>query len=298
METENEDLESSRADALEQVDTVVVPESAPPSQPDKKPDILSSLRRRPPIKTLLIGLATVLLLSGVGITITIRHKPAQPQVKVTINTQSLDNGTLNKLTTNLAENGKVQPQLTISPSTLFKSGVSVEGVTNLLGPVATGNNLTVGGGLAVSRNASVGGSLSVSGGITAGSLNVGSINLSTLSLSGDFSWSGHLISTGTAPTTSSGPAIVNGNVTVTGNDSVGTVVITAGNNGTLSDGEMATIHFHAAYTATPIVQLTPTNQGAAGLQYYVVAARGFFAIRTISTPAAGTQYVFNYFVTQ
>jgi cytoskeletal protein CcmA (bactofilin family) len=294
-----EDLESG-SNALEQPETVMA----------SKPADSSVARRRPPIILVVLALL-VILASGIGLTIVIHHTRAPATIKtITINTQSLDSGTLHTLTTQLAKTGQVQQQLTISPNTLFKNNVTVQGAgtidgdltvkgsTNLLGPVATGNNLAVGNGLTVGHNASIGGSLSVAGIITAGSLNVGSINLTTLSLSGNFSWAGHLIANGTVPTVSSGPTIGNGTATVTGNDSLGTVVITAGTSGLLNEGELATIHFHTAYTGTPLVQLTPTDQGAAALQYYVVAAPGFFAIRTVSAPTTTTPYTFTYFVAQ
>jgi hypothetical protein len=266
---------------------------------------------RLPKRWLYIGGAALVLVALLAGLVLIVHKPAakKPQT-IVINTQSLDNGTLNKVTAQLGKDSKVQQQLTIAPNTLFKNDVnvqkdlsvegnfSVKGTSNLLGAVATGSNLAVGGGLSVSRNAAVGGSLSVSGAITAGSLNVGSINLSTMSLSGNFSWGGHLISTGTSTTASSGVAIGNGRVTVSGNDSIGQVAITAGTSGLLANGEFAIIRFHNAYGGTPKVQLTPADQGAAALQYYVVSAPGFFSIRSVSAPSASAPYTFNYFVSQ
>jgi hypothetical protein len=303
MEPQSE-LEKNSLDDLESPAAKYVPDSSGPSPSEPRIPRLSKRW----LYTAAGGLVLVVLISGLVLVV---HKPAakKPQT-IVINTQSLDNGTLNKVTAKLGKDNQVQQQLTISPNTLFKNDVnvqkdlsvdgnfSVKGTSNLLGAVATGSNLTVGGGLSVSRNAAVGGSLSVSGAITAGSLNVGSINLSTMSLSGNFSWGGHLISTGTSTTASSGVAIGNGKVVVSGNDSIGQVAITAGNSGLLANGEFAIVRFHNSYGGTPKVQLTPADQGAAALQYYVVSAPGFFSIRSVSAPTASTPYTFNYFVSQ
>ena len=310
----DDEAESLESDELETLSPVAETQSSAKVDADgtpiKRAPIMSRLHR--PSKTLVISGLIVLLLSGLGIAIVVsQHKSKKTEVKtITINTQTLDTGTLTKLSNQLGKPGAVRQQLTITASTLFKNDVEVQGATTLdndllvkgstklLGPVATGDSLSVGGGLIVGRNASISGGLSVTGVITATSLNVGSINLTTLSLSGNFSWGGHLISTGTRPTVDAGPVIGNGTATVNGNDSVGTVAINAGSSGLLSDGEMATVHFHSPYSAVPIVQLTPTNQGAAGIPYYVVSAPGFFAVRTIAIPTPGTTYSFNFFVTQ
>jgi hypothetical protein len=290
--------ESTDIDSLDQVETVVEDLDSEPAVQNDTPAPASFLRRQSPLKLAIICLL-ILLLCGLSFVILKYRKTATTITKtVTINTQSLDSGTLHTLTNQLDKSGSVKQQLTISPNTLFNNDVTVQGSTSLLGPVSIGDNLSVGGGLTVGRNASIGGGLSVSGAITAGTLNVGSINVSTLTLSGNFNWAGHLISTGTATTATVGLAIGNGRVTVTGNDSIGSVAIVSGTSGLLANGEVAIVHFHTPYSGTPIVQITPADQGAAALQYYVVAAPDFFSIRTVSAPGASVNYVFNYFVSQ
>jgi hypothetical protein len=311
MDNDNKDLKSDSS--LESPEPLAQPpENLDSSNANKvTPDSASRQFKLPVSRRTAIIIAIVILLLISGISITVLKKPGKKTPNtIVVNTQSLDNGTLNRLTSQLGKNNEVKQQLTITPSTLFKSDVTVQGsadiendltvkgTSTLFGPVTTGSNLAVGGGLTISRNIAAGGNLSVSGTITGGSLNVGSINISTITLSGNFSWGGHLISTGTEPSASNGVAIGNGKVTVTGNDSIGSVVITAGNSGLLANGEMAIVKFHSNYSGTPIVQLTPASQGAADLPYYVVAAPGFFSVRTTTAPSASTMYTFNYFVAQ
>jgi len=99
----------------------------------------------------------------------------QPAKKATptpiiINTQSLDNGTLNRLTAQAGPNATKQ-QLTITPDTLFKNTVVVQGAlktasdldvagnlnvhgkTTLQGAVGINSNLAVHGALSVGRRA-------------------------------------------------------------------------------------------------------------------------------------------------
>src|SRR5689334_20189956 len=66
------------------------------------------------------GIITSLVLGGLAL---FRSNSEKPDTNVTINTQSLDNGTLNQLT---AESGGAsKQQLTITPDTLFQNNVTV-----------------------------------------------------------------------------------------------------------------------------------------------------------------------------
>lgn len=226
----------------------------------------------------------------------------KPPTPVVINTQTLDNGTLNKLT-NLAGPGATSQQLTITPATLFKNTVQVQGDINAAKNVAIAGGLSVGGtanfqnAVGISSNLAVRGALSVGGSLTAASISVGSLAITTINVSGGLNFGGHIVPGGTTPTTQTSTAASGGTVTISGNDTAGTVTINIG-NGQLTPGELAIISFRSAFIGTPKVQLTPINSPASSLNYYATRSATFFTINTSSLTTAGASYVFDYLVTQ
>src|SRR4051812_912257 len=128
METDNgeqlegEALENTPVDAGPiQEEMTTTPSATAPSGSPHSP-------KRTLILKVLSGLLVLVLLAGIGSAFQQSRKSSVKTEKtVTINTQSLDNGTLNKLTTQTSKDGAVQQQLTISPKTLFKSDVTVQG---------------------------------------------------------------------------------------------------------------------------------------------------------------------------
>lgn len=303
--------------SLEHVETVAIDDSSDANSLNNAPQPPVNSKPPKPFRSfphinwrVVIIIFAFLLLSGIAANVAISRKKTNSTTKtINVTTQTLDNGTLTKLSKQLGRNGEVNQQLTITPSTLFKSDVTVQGSntingdlfvkgsSTLLGPVATGSNLSVGGGLSVARNASIGGSLSVSGSITAGSLNVGSINLTNLSLAGNITVGGHIISTGTQPTVRASVAAGNGSASIAGNDTSGVVTINTGNGEVLA-GELAVINFRTTYGLAPRILLTPVNPESAQLSYYVTEAAQLFTIDTATVPAKNTQYKFNYLVVQ
>lgn len=253
---------------------------------------------------IVLPLLIVSMLAGLLLAIRATQKP---DTTITINTQSLDNGTLNQLTGDA--DGEVRQQLTISPETLFKDSIivqgsadirqnldvggvlTVSGASNLQGPASIGGELTVGGSTAI------GGNLSVTGSITAASLAVGSISISNINVSSDITFEGHLIPSGASPSSRPSVAASGGSVTVSGNDTAGTITITVGSGSVLA-GEMAIITFNKAFARTPKVQLTPINSAASGIRYFATRSATFFTIETSTAPSNGTSYVFDYLVTQ
>lgn len=271
-------------------------------------------RRRPSRMMILRAgtIALLVLLLSAGLSFVIRSA-RKPETTITINTQSLDNGTLNQLTAEAGDEAK--QQLTISPETLFKESVivqgsaeiqqdltvnnslTVNGQANLQGPVAIEQDVTVRSGLTVGGSTAIGGNLSVTGSITAASLSVGTISISTVNVSSDVSFGGHLIPNGATPSSRPSLAASGGNVTISGNDTAGTIVINIG-GGAVQSGELVIVTFSKPFSATPKVQLTPINIPASGLRYYATRNASFFTVNTSTAPTNGTSYVFDYFVTQ
>ena len=261
----------------------------------------------------LIGLATLILIGLViAGTILLTKKPVpvkQPAVApITINTQSLDNGVLTKLVDQAAPN-ETKQQLTVAPDTLFKKNVEVTGSFTADSTATVGNGLNVGGNqnvkgtstlqgaVGINSNLAVRGALSVGGALSAGSLNVGSLVVSTVNASGSLNFGGHLVPSGATPAAVTSVAAGGGTVVIDGNDTAGTIVITTGNGAPLA-GEMAIISFKAAFATTPKVQLTPLSGAAADLHFYATRSAGFFTINSTTAPAAGGTYSFDYFVSQ
>jgi len=273
-------------DSLDKVETVVEGGvEGDDSLPQLVPDF-SSAPRGPLLskKRLAIAAAIILLLAIISLEVMLTSKrpsttTTQKTTSVTINTQTLDSGTLTKLSGQAGTGGTQTTQLTITPQTLFKNGILVQGASSIDG------------------NLAIRGSLSVTGSLSATSLNVGSLVVTNVSASGNLQFNGHLVPSGTVPTAKPSNGTSGGTVTVSGNDTAGTVTINIG-NGTLVAGEMAIITFHSPFTTTPKVQLTPVNAASAALNYYTSRSATFFAIETATTPANGGSYVFDYLVTQ
>ena len=287
----------------------VVSSSSSPG--DKQPGFLGSFRPGlHHLRGIIILLIALFIIVGSGLGYYAASNVKKKSQNITVNTQNLPSGTLNKLTGNLANNSQVGQQLTISPDTTFRNGLAVQGAESvgnnfsvngsaaLQGPVTIGNSLNVRGSLSVNSNASLGGNLSVSGLITAASLSVGSITISNLNFNGDLNFGGHLVPLGTVPDAVASVAASGGGVQISGSDTSGTIVINMGNNAPFLAGEMAIITFHKAFNLAPRVEITPANDQAAQLSYYVTETPTFFTIRTASIPSAAASYSFNYFVSQ
>lgn len=276
------------------VSTEVLPQTGP-EQPIK-----NNKNRRPfklKKRYFIIALVVALLLTGMVIGVyRLLDKPTQqPSTTVVINTQSLDNGTLNQLTPTTGS--EVKQQLTISPKTIFKNDVIVQGSAEIAKSLSVGGPVNIQGAANISNNLSVGGNLTVNGLITAASLNVGSLAISSINLSSNLVFGGHIVPFGTEPTVRISVAAGNGNVSVSGNDTSGTITIITGNGGLLA-GELAIVTFRTAFSTTPKVQLTPLNAAASGMNYYATHTAGFFTINTSTVPTINTTYIFDYLVTQ
>jgi hypothetical protein len=287
-------LELPAASSLDNLDATAPTPLPPPTAKKQLPPVI--------ISTFVV--LVVLSLIGLGVYSATAnkptHKPAPTQV--TINTQSLDAGTLTKLT-NQAGAAKAKQELVISPDTVFKNtvvahdsvktdkGLAVTGVLDVGGSSNLQGSVVIGGNLAVR------GALSVAGTVSADSLNVGALAVTSLTATGNLTFAGHLVPSGVTPTVDSAIAAAGGSTSINGNDTSGTIVITTG-SGALVAGEMAVVHFRSGYKTTPKVQLTPVNTSAATIGYYASRSPGFFTIDIASAPAANTVYAFDYLITE
>lgn len=113
---------------------------------------------------------------------------------------------------------------------------------------------------------------------------------------------GHLASSGSAPSISSGAAAcTTPTVSVSGTDTSGLVTVTSG-TGCGATGKLATITFANAYAVAPRVTLTAATSTAAGLtQIYVdsgTISTTAFDLNTNTAPADSTTYKWYYHVIQ
>ncbi|HLA49082.1 MAG TPA: hypothetical protein VJY84_00885, partial [Candidatus Saccharimonadales bacterium] len=116
-------------------------------------------------------------------------------------------------------------------------------------------------------------------------------------IEGTLTLAGHLITAGTAPiVTAQTAAGTSAAVTTDGNDQAGTITITTGSNPTV--GGLAKVVFNKPYGKTPKVILTAANAAATDLKYFYNSTISNFSLHTTAAPAAGTTYVFSYFIVQ
>ena len=279
------------------------------------PQLRPTAGKTPSRRTLaFIGLAVIVLIGLViagTMLLTKKPAPVKPPTTVapiTINTQSLDNGVLTQLTNQAAPN-ETKQQLTVAPDTLFKKNVEVNGTFTTNSSATVGNSLNIGGSqnvkgtttlqgaVGINSNLAVRGALSVGGALSAASLNIGNLVVTTVNASGALNFGGHLVPSGPEPAAVTSVGAGGGSVVIDGNDTAGTIVITTGSGAQLA-GEMAIITFKSRFAATPKVQLTALDGGAAGLRFYATRSAGFFTINSITAPTAGGTYSFDYFITQ
>lgn len=309
LESLEDDPLSNSSESLNNTPIPVAEEGKSAYGSKKKPPEKKTYLLLPTKRTAALFIAVILMLAAVigGIIyLQSKNKKKQPTT-IIVNTQSLDSGTLNKIT--VQAGGTPQQQLTISPDTIFKGSVdiqksatigqnlTVKGSTLLEGPVIMRDSLEVNKSLTVGGSTTIGNNLSVGGQISAGSISVGSITLSSINLSGNLTFAGHIIPNGSKPSIVASVASAGGSVTITGNDTSGTVTINIG-TGVITPGEMAIITFSSGYNTTPKVQITPISSSTSTLRYYATRSPKFFTIDTSSAPSPGAIYAFDYFVTQ
>ena len=273
------------------------PATRPPTNQRK------SEHRQYALVVIVIIVGLIVLAGGAALFLRKPAKIVPPAVTpITINTQSLDNGTLNKLISQAAPN-ETRQQLTIAPDTLFKSSVEVQKTLTADKDLNVGGNQNIKGtttlqsAVGINSNLAVRGALSVGGSLSAGSLNVGALVVSTVNASGSLNFGGHLIPSGAAPNAVISAGAGGGSVTIDGNDTAGTVVINVGSTNLVA-GEMAAITFRTAFAGTPKVQLTPVNAAASKISYFATRSPTFFTIESSTVPTADTQYAFDYLITQ
>lgn len=173
----------------------------------------------------------------------------------------------------------------------LRGNLNVTGLTNLQGAVTVAKILTA-AALNVTGNLTVGGSF-VTNDFSARSLT----SISTLTIGG------HVVTAGSAPGGSRGSALRAGdNASVSGNDATGTISYGAG-TGQPTAGDILTVTFVTAYSATPHITITAVSADAncaKSLVYISGKSRTGFTVALASPPSTfpGFSCQFDYQVMQ
>lgn len=258
----------------------------------------------------------LVVIAAAGIVLALTRWSADGTNKATGN-QSLSAQQLQSLASSTVSVGSSDQTLNVRGSAIFqnqvllKQGLDVAGSIKIGGSISlpsisvSGNSsfgqLQVNNTLSVSGNTVVQGqltlqkNLTVAGSGSFGSLSASQLNVSTLQLTGDLSLAHHLVTTGNAPAKSNGGSLGSGGTaSFSGNDTAGTITINTG--GGPAAGCFVTLNFAQKFAATPHVVVSPSNSNAGGIDYYTNRSSTGFSVCDAGTPAAGTTYLFDYFV--
>lgn len=126
--------------------------------------------------------------------------------------------------------------------------------------------------------------------------------IATVSTGGNWSFAGHLSTTGTTPSIASGTAAgTTPTVSVTGNDQRGIVSVTLGTAPPIGGGTLFTVTFAVAWVAAPYVVTCPANTAAATYSALNVMPQASVTTTTfimtstgLTGPGAGTVLAWNY----
>ncbi len=298
-----------------------VPSSGPSSKPPKR----SLLKRITslPSKINVYLLLFILLIGAAGLVVVVAvDQSKREKSATTIDTQELSAEDLSKLQSTDVTVGDPKQLLSIESNAVFTGKVLIRDSLDVAGGIKVGGSLslpgitvsgtsafdqvtanqlsiagdtTLQGQLTVQKNLVVSGSATFGGAVSAPQLTV-----SSLQISGDLTFNRHVDAGGGTPGKSDGTPLGGGGTSsVSGTDTAGTVTINTGSNPT--GGCFMTITFVNKFNATPHVVISPANDKAADLRYYVTRNTASFNVcstgkYTGAAPDAATSYLFDYVV--
>lgn len=292
----------------------IQPDQPTPLAPNTNSRAKSTWGRVSPRARRIAVISSIALAMGLAIVVYIFYNvlKSHKAPAVFVDGKPLTEAELKKISSENISVATTDQRLTFQAPSTFKQGLSVLGAANLNdvtinGPLTVATPVTFKGDVTASASVKVNDALTAASITTSGNLQVGgngtfagTISATTLSVKTanitNFSFSGHLITGGSTPTASTNSGTGSGTVSVSGNDTAGTVTINAGVGA--HAGDLITVTFKTAYAGTPHVTITPIGMSAAALQFYATRSTTFFTIGCINAPISGSQYVFDYLVTQ
>jgi cytoskeletal protein CcmA (bactofilin family) len=303
------------------IDALETPEPAGEAAktPDKEPEKKKSGGLKQTLRKFNIYLILfIFLLLIAAIIISIAYFQSKKASTSTIKQQSLSNSTLQQLANSDANVGGPQEVLNVESNAVFAGkvlirdtlelagGLQVTGTTSLSNLGVTGNanlqsadiaqDLTVGGTLAVQGSATFNQGIQVNGtGTFSGAISTPELTTPSFQLNGDLTLTHHVNIGGSTPSSSSGTALGSGGTaSLSGSDTAGSVNINTG--GGPGSGCFITVTFSTAFKQTPYVNVTPIDEAAGGLAYYVTRTDTDFKICDASSPPANANFAFDYFI--
>lgn len=210
-----------------------------------------------------------------------------------------------KTTLDVQSNSVFEAQVLVRNDLSVAGALKVGGTLNLpsitvgqngtFGSLQVGNTLGVNGNTTIQGTLTVQKTLSVSGGASFGSLNVGTLSVTSMQLNGDLGVARHIVTNGTQVSRSPGTALGGGGtVSVSGTDTAGTITVNTG--GSPPPGIFVTVNFAQKFGTVPKVIISPVGVVAGSVTYYVNRTVNGFSVGCATAPPAGASFAFDYFV--
>jgi cytoskeletal protein CcmA (bactofilin family) len=311
-----EDLEKEQVD---QAAANADPNAAPDQPTEKKVSPIKRLFRKINVYLLIFIL---LIVVGGAVTAVNYFNSQNAAPAPNIATQELTQDALKQLANTDATVGGASQSLTIQGNVIVAGQTLMRGNLDVAGSFQTGGNiqgpsLTIAGAanlgatqinsLQVATNTAIQGSttlrdLNVAGTASfSGAVTASQITVTKLILSGNavLQVPNHISFTGPPPNrTIVGTSMLGagGSVSVNGSDTSGTININTG-NGANGTGCIVRINFNQAFASQPRVLVSPINEAAGKMQFYVTRNNTSFSLCTANAPDSNSVLAFDFFVT-
>ncbi len=266
------------------------------------------------IYLLLFILIFIIAIAIAAVAIVSNHKNTSSP---TTNTTALTQSQLEKIANSSGSTsvGTANQVLTFAASSIFGGQVLMRQDLDVAGSIKIGGSidlptisvlgtgtfqdlqtskLTVVGDSSLQGNLNISQALTVAGATTfSGAVSTNQLTAQSLILNGDIVIDHHIDTGGLTPVRSAGNALGDGGtVSVNGSDTAGTITIGTGSSPVA--GCFVTVNFGKAFSGVPSVIVTPVDEAASGMAYYITRSTTNFSVCTSSTPPAGQSFGFDY----
>lgn len=263
---------------------------------------------------LLLFILIVVLVAGFTLVSVQRNK--KEAAPTTIDTQTLNPETLNKLNGTNTSVGDPKQTLSVESNAIFSGKVLIRDSLDVAGTIKVGGSLTLPGltvagtstfdqiqanKISSAGDTNIQGQLTVQKGITitagasfGGPITAPQLTVQSFQLSGDLQLQRHIDAGGATPSKSDGTALGSGGTSsVNGTDTAGTITINTG--GGPGAGCFITVNFVQKFNSTPHVIVTPVGSAAGGLSYYISSrTTSGFTLCTANPAPGGANFSFDY----
>lgn len=300
----------------------VTPESGaggPPEEKSSEPKPKGGIGNR--IRGLISHLNIYLLIFvlivviTLGFTLVSIQRNKKESAPTTIQTTTLTQDEINKLTATDSTVGDAKQTLSVESNAIFSGKVLIRDSLDVAGTIKVGGPLSLSGltvagtatldqiqgnKLTIAGDTNIQGQLTAQKGITVtggasfgGPISAPQITVQSFQLTGDLQINRHIDAGGATPGKSDGGALGSGGtVSVSGTDTAGTITINTG--GSPGAGCFVTVQFAQRFNATPHVVVTPIGSGASGINYYVNRSSTDFSVCTTNGAPGGTNFSFDW----